>query len=125
MGNFPANKTESGRLIRSWGSLENLSLEDSFIVMRVNVAAVSVLRGYGFVQFIHEADAREAVRMENGGLLKGNKLGTVVSGFILERCRRDTTCGRQLLFICVSSQTKKIGGVLGKDKKQVVAFMHW
>ena len=28
------------------------------------------------MQFMFEADAREAVRMENGGLLKGNKLGT-------------------------------------------------
>ena len=41
----------------------------------ISISAVSILRGYGFVQFMHEADAREAVRMENGGLLKGNKLG--------------------------------------------------
>lgn len=45
-------------------------------VEHLDISAVSILRGYGFVQFMFEADAREAVRMENGGLLKGNKLGT-------------------------------------------------
>ena len=30
---------------------------------------------------MYEADAREAVRMENGGLLKGNKLG-IYSTFV-------------------------------------------
>ena len=45
-------------------------------VEHLGISAVSILRGYGFVQFMFEADAREAVRMENGGLLKGNKLGT-------------------------------------------------
>ena len=52
-------------------------------VQHLHIPAVSILRGYGFVQFMFEADAREAVRMENGGLLKGNKLGTCIS-----RCSR-------------------------------------
>ncbi len=49
--------------------------------------AVSILRGYGFVQFMLESDAREAVRMENGGLLKGNKLGRCQQHCIPHRSR--------------------------------------
>ena len=37
--------------------------------------AISLLRGYGFVQFGEESIAREAVKQENGSILSGNCLG--------------------------------------------------
>lgn len=39
------------------------------------VTAVNILKGFGFIQFEDEQDARKAVSMENGGLLKGTRLG--------------------------------------------------
>ena len=40
--------------------------------------AISILSGYGFVQYEEEGIARQACTMENGSLLKGNKLGVLV-----------------------------------------------
>ena len=61
-------------------------------IEHLDFSAVSILRGYGFVQFMFEADAREAVRMENGGLLKGNKLGTC-------RCKLPEASFRPIIYV--------------------------
>ena len=41
---------------------------------------ISILRGFGFIQFENEHDARDAVNEENGGLIKGNRVGMYLSG---------------------------------------------
>ena len=39
------------------------------------VIGCSLLRGYGFVQFLSEEDARNAVRGENGKTMRGDTMG--------------------------------------------------
>ena len=46
--------------------------------------AISILSGYGFVQYEEEGIARQACKMENGSLLKGNKLGMCLLCFFID-----------------------------------------
>ena len=54
--------------------------------------AISILRGYGFVQYAEESVAREACKMENGSLMKGNKLGLCFLCIIVIFRNREVVC---------------------------------
>ena len=46
-----------------------------YLVFLFPFIAVSVLTGYGFIQFENEQDAMDSVEGEQGSLIKGSKVG--------------------------------------------------
>jgi RNA recognition motif-containing protein len=45
------------------------------------VTGISLNRGFGFVQYEQESSAIEAIKLENGAVFRGKKMG----GFCVER----------------------------------------
>lgn len=39
------------------------------------LTAVAIYKGYGFIQFDREDDARNSVAQEHGGMIKGQRVG--------------------------------------------------
>ena len=61
-------------------------------------SGVSILRGFGFVQFDRLDDAKKAVEMEAGGLLKGQRIGIYIMLWTKALCYLDTSLDIIALF---------------------------
>ena len=83
MSNIPRNTSSTDpKLLKARVFIGNLATEkvkredltETFEIYG-EVIGCSLLRGYGFVQFLSEEDARNAVRGENGKTMRGAIMG--------------------------------------------------